>query len=145
MSAEELVHAAEGPGHTILSFSHLTLSLSLLLVGRSGQLVKLCFQLRDRVGSYRPRAQSETGRWFREGAKGESQYLLRLMRCVRSCCDCEEPPARCRVLGSNGGNCGAGNGSPPTLSGESSSRQRLTNVTATKYMAPLECILSVKG
>lgn len=24
------------------------------------------------------------------------------------------PPARCRVLGRNGGNCGAENGSPPT-------------------------------
>lgn len=47
---------------------------------------------------------AESAEWnglrVESGAKEESQYLLRLMRCVRGCagCGCEEPPARCRVL-----------------------------------------------
>lgn len=103
-----------GAGRTIFSFSLLSFSPG-GQIGPIGQTL-LPSEERDWVGQLSTESMECNGLRVSSGAKDGSQYLLRLMRCVRGCAGCgrEEPPARCRVLGGNGGNCGAENGSPPT-------------------------------
>lgn len=102
-----------GAGRTIFSFSLPSFSPG----GQVGPIGQTLLSSDEGLGR---QLSTESAEWnglrVSSGAKEGSQYLLRLMRCVRGCagCGCEEPPARCRVLVGNGGNCGAENGSPPT-------------------------------